>query len=95
MSTRNEQLDIRPDDVFDWLADHGWEVVETERHGTLAVHPGRFGGAIEKTRSGHVVAADVAACLGVKLHLVLQGVRAGWSPTKALFMAEGEGGADE
>ena len=83
---------IRPDTIFAWLERHEFEVVESEKWGEVAFHPQIGGGsAVRKSRSGHVVAADVAHCLGVPMHLVFQAVQCDWSPCKAQYMAEGEG----
>jgi len=80
--------EIRPDDVFGWLEIHGWQIAETEQWGEVAFHPRHGGGgAVRKSRSGHVVAADVAHGLGVKAGDVLRGVQRGWSPCKVQCLA--------
>lgn len=90
MSTQTDQLTIRPDDVFCWLELHGWETTDSEQWGEIAYRPDPPGGCVRKSRAGHVVAADVAHCLGVSTYLVMQAVQKGWSPTKAQYLDAGD-----
>lgn len=89
MSAQTDDLEIRPDDIFAWLTDHGWETTESDQWGTVAFRPMGPTGCVRKSRSGHVVAADVAHCLSVPMHLVMQGVQRDWPPSKVQYMAEG------